>query len=38
VLDVLEPKETAGWSPADDLEALAAMWRERLLAEGGVPY
>lgn len=38
VLDVLEPKDTPGWTPHDDLEALAAMWRERLLAEGGVPY
>ena len=38
VLDVLEPKDVRGWDPADDLEALAAMWRERLAAEGGVSY
>jgi len=38
VLDVLEPKDEPGWDPADDLEALAALWRDRLAAEGGVPY
>ena len=38
VLDELEPKDEPGWDPADDLEALAAMWRERLTAEGGRGY
>lgn len=38
VLDVLEPKDVPGWDPDEDLQALAAMWRERLVAEGGVPY
>jgi hypothetical protein len=38
VLDVLEPRDEAGWDPAEDLEELARMWRERLLAEGGTPY
>jgi hypothetical protein len=38
VLDLLEPKEVAGWDPDEDLESLASMWRERLAAEGGVPY
>jgi hypothetical protein len=37
-LDVLEPKDAPGWTPGDDLAALAAMWRERLVAEGGTPY
>lgn len=38
VLDLLEPRDLPGWDPAKDLESLAAMWRERLAAEGGVPY
>jgi hypothetical protein len=38
VLDELEPKDTPGWNPADDLEELEAMWRERLIADGGQPY
>jgi hypothetical protein len=38
VLDELEPKDEPGWSPADDLKELEAMWRERLIAEGGTPY
>jgi hypothetical protein len=38
VLDVLEPKDEPGWDPAEDLEALASMGRERLAAEGGVGY
>jgi len=38
VLDVLEPKDTPGWSPASDLEALEALWRARLTEEGGTPY
>lgn len=38
VLDELAPKDLPGWDPAEDLEALAAMWRERLAADGGVPY
>ncbi len=38
VLDLLEPKETAGWSPAEDLAELEAMWRARLIDEGGTLY
>lgn len=38
VLDQLEPKDEPGWDPADDLKALEAMWREKLMAEGGKPY
>lgn len=38
VLDVLTPKDVPGWDPAEDLEALAAMWREKLAAEGCAPY
>ncbi len=38
VLDVLEPKDVPGWDPADDLEALRAMWHARLVEEGGTPY
>lgn len=38
VLDVLEPKDAPGWDPGDDLKQLEQMWRERLVAEGGVPY
>jgi hypothetical protein len=38
ILDLLEPRDEPGWDPGEDLEALAAMWRERLAAEGGVPY
>jgi hypothetical protein len=38
VLDELKPKDVPGWDPHDDLAALAAMWRERLVDEGGVPY
>jgi hypothetical protein len=38
VLDVLEPKDAPGWTPAEDLAELAALWRERLAAEGGTPY
>jgi hypothetical protein len=38
VLDVLEPRDDPGWDPAEDLEELARMWRERLAAEGGTPY
>ncbi len=38
VLDVLEPKDEPGWDPTDDLEALEALWRARLVEEGGTPY
>jgi hypothetical protein len=40
VLDVLEPPADApaGWDPKPDLAELQRMWRERLVAEGGVPY
>lgn len=38
VLDVLAPRPEAGWDPQDDLTALRALWHERLVAEGGVPY
>ncbi|HET9552871.1 MAG TPA: GIY-YIG nuclease family protein [Anaeromyxobacteraceae bacterium] len=38
VLDELEPEDVPGWDPASDLAELEAMWRERLVAEGGTPY
>jgi len=38
VLDLLEPRDEPGWDPDEDLASLASMWRERLAAEGGVPY
>jgi hypothetical protein len=40
VLDVLEPPADApaGWDAKADLAELERMWRERLAAEGGVPY
>jgi hypothetical protein len=40
VLDRLEPPRDAppSWTPAADLKELERMWRERLVAEGGVPY
>ena len=38
VLDELKPRDVPGWDPRDDLKELEAMWRERLIGEGGVPY
>jgi hypothetical protein len=38
VLDELKPRDVPGWDPDDDLKELEAMWRERLIAEGGTPY
>jgi hypothetical protein len=37
-LDELAPRDAPGWTPGDDLEELASMWRERLAGEGGTPY
>lgn len=33
VLDTIEPPETPGYDPADDLRVLEAMWLERLADE-----
>lgn len=38
VLDGLEPRDVPGWTPDNDLEELATMWREKLIGEGGTPY
>ncbi len=38
VLDTLEPREEAGYDPADDLRALLELWREKLLAAGEELY
>ena len=39
VLDTLEPPEDRPeYDPTGDLEALEALWRERLRAEGPLPY
>jgi hypothetical protein len=37
-LDELAPKEEPGRDPREELAALKALWHERLVAEGGVPY
>jgi len=34
ILDTLEPKEEAGYDPADELSELEALWVEKLAAEG----
>ena len=38
VLDTLEPKETPGYDPADDLEVLCQMWLARLSPDGEPGY
>ena len=38
MLDTLEPLDEPGWDPADDLETLAAIWRQRLVDEGESLY
>jgi hypothetical protein len=38
VLDTLEPKDTPGYDPADDLEVLCEMWRARLSPAGEPGY
>jgi hypothetical protein len=38
VLDTLEPQDTPGYSPADDLKALEALWLDRLEPYGGKGY
>ena len=37
-VDELAPKDEPGWDPREELEALKALWQERLIAEGGTPY
>ncbi len=38
VVDTLEPRDTPGYHPADDLRALLELWRERLEAAGAGLY
>lgn len=37
-LDELAPRDEPGWDAREELEALRALWQERLVAEGGTPY
>jgi hypothetical protein len=37
-LDELAPRDEPGWDAGEELEALRALWQERLAAEGGTPY
>ncbi len=34
VLDTLEPRDTPGYDPAEELRALLELWREKLIASG----
>ncbi len=38
VLDTLEPRDTPGYQPADELRALLELWREKLVAAGEALY
>lgn len=38
VLDTLPPKDEPGWDPVPDLEALEALWREKLAPAGDPGY
>jgi hypothetical protein len=38
ILDTLDPPDTPGYDPADDLRTLEALWRGKLAAAGGVVY
>jgi len=38
VLDTLAPRDDPGWDPLPDLEALEALWREKLAPAGDPGY
>ncbi|MDE3052787.1 MAG: GIY-YIG nuclease family protein [Gemmatimonadota bacterium] len=38
ILDTLDPPDTPGYDPADDLRTLEELWRGKISAAGGTVY